>query len=215
MSRSQLTRLQRLGHKLAAQCQLTSLFRSSGLRSDWRRRLRYFYLRFIRLRGSPEAIARGLAVGVFAGWFPLFGLQILLGIALAALVRGNKLIAAAGTWVSNPFTYIPIYLFNFRVGQWLLQSRDWQFSQDSLLSLRGILSLGDEFILILFLGCLVVGLGFGIVSYFMGLWLTYRLRDRHRIERKRRWRQRRRHRRNRAGTQNYSRPAPPSQDFNP
>ena len=214
MSRSQLTRLQRLGHKLAAQCQLTSLFRSSGLRSDWRRRLRYFYLRFIRLRGSPEAIARGLAVGVFAGWFPLFGLQILLGIALAALVRGNKLIAAAGTWVSNPFTYIPIYLFNFRVGQWLLQSRDWQFSQDSLLSLRGILSLGDEFILILFLGCLVVGLGFGIVSYFMGLWLTYRLRDRHRIERKRRWRQRRRHR-HQAGTQNYSRPAPPSQDFNP
>lgn len=214
MSRSPFTRLQRLGHNLANQCQLTSLFRSRGSRSDWRRRLQYFYLRFIRLRGSPEAIARGLAVGVFAGWFPFFGLQILLGIALAALVRGNKLIAAAGTWVSNPFTYIPIYLFNFRVGQWLLQSRDWQFSQDSLLSLQGILSLGDEFILILGLGCLVVGLGFGIVSYFVGLWLTYRLRDRHRIERKRRWRQRRRQR-HRAATQKYSRPAPPSQDLNP
>lgn len=214
MSRSQQTRLQRLGHKLAAQCQLTSLIGSRGSRPEWRRQLQYFYLRFIRLRGSPEEIARGLAAGVFAGWFPFFGLQILLGIALAALVRGNKLIAAAGTWVSNPFTYIPIYLFNFRVGQWLLQSRDWQFSQDSLLSLRGILSLGDEFILILVLGCLVVGLGFAVVSYFVGLWLTHRLRDRHRVDRRRR-RHKLQHHRHQSTTETYSRPAPPPQDFNP
>ncbi len=213
MSRSQQTRLQRLGHKLAAQCQLF-LIGARGSRPEWRRQLQYFYLRFIRLRGSPEAIARGLAAGVFAGWFPFFGLQILLGIALAALVRGNKLIAVAGTWVSNPFTYIPIYLFNFRVGQWLLQSRDWQFSQDSLLSLRGILSLGDEFILILILGCLVVGLGFAVVSYFVGLWLTHRLRDRHRVDRRRR-RHKRQHHRHRSTTETYSKPAPPPQDFNP
>lgn len=140
------------------------------------RQLRYFYLRFLRLRGSPETIARGLAAGVFAGWFPLFGLQIILGIALATLVRGNKLVAAAGTWISNPFTYIPIYLFNFRVGQWLMRSRDWQFSRDSLLSLQKIRELGDEFIMVLFTGCLVMGLSSAIVSYLLGLWLAYRFR---------------------------------------
>lgn len=150
--------------------------------------LRYFYLRFIRLRGSPEEIARGLAAGVFAGWFPLFGLQIILGVTLATLVRGNKFIAAAGTWVSNPLTYIPIYLFNFRVGQWLLRSQDWQFSQESLLSLQKILDLGNEFILVLFTGCLVVGLGSALTSYLVGLWLVHYLRFRHwhhRIQRQR------------------------------
>jgi len=141
--------------------------------------LRYCYLRFIRLRGSPEEIARGLAAGVFAGWFPLFGLQIVLGVTLASLVRGNKFIAAAGTWVSNPFTYIPIYLFNFRVGQWLLRSHDWQFSQESLLSWQKILDLGNEFILVLFTGCLVVGLGSALLSYLVGLGLIHHLRFRY------------------------------------
>jgi uncharacterized protein len=151
----------------------------SPRRLPWRRLLRYVYLRFLRLRGSPREIARGLAVGVFAGWFPLFGLQIILSVALAALVRGNKLVAAASTWVSNPLTYIPIYLFNFRVGQWLLRSQDWQFSRETLLSLRTIRELGNEFILVLFTGSLVMGLAVAVTSYGLGLWLTRYLRRRH------------------------------------
>jgi uncharacterized protein (DUF2062 family) len=57
-----------------------------------------------------------LAAGVFMGCFPIFGLQTLLGIALASLVRGNHILAAAGTWISNPLTYIPLYWFNYAVG---------------------------------------------------------------------------------------------------
>ena len=50
------------------------------------------------------------------GCFPFFGLQTLLGMALASLVRGNHLLAAAGTWISNPFTYLPLYWFNYNLG---------------------------------------------------------------------------------------------------
>ncbi|MFO0103826.1 MAG: DUF2062 domain-containing protein, partial [Cyanobium sp.] len=53
--------------------------------------------------------ARGLAAGIFCGCFPFFGLQTLLGIGLASVLRGNHLLAAAGTWISNPFTYVPLY----------------------------------------------------------------------------------------------------------
>ena len=28
--------------------------------------------------------------------------------------------AAIGTWISNPFTYVPLYYFNYRVGSLLL-----------------------------------------------------------------------------------------------
>jgi uncharacterized protein (DUF2062 family) len=70
--------------------------------------------------GSPGQRARGLAAGVFCGCFPFFGLQTLLGIGLASVVRGNHLLAAAGTWISNPFTYLPLYWFNYRVGDALM-----------------------------------------------------------------------------------------------
>ncbi|MEB3357759.1 MAG: DUF2062 domain-containing protein [Synechococcales bacterium] len=157
-------------------------------RSPWRRQLRYLYLRFIRLRGSSPAIARGLAAGVFAGWFPLFGLQTIIGIAIAAVVQGNKLIAAAGTWVSNPLTYVPIYFFNFRVGQRLLELAGVQSEMPDLSALQAIidnanwqsfsefLALGASFTAALFLGSFVVGCISAVVAYFLGLWLLNRLR---------------------------------------
>jgi len=73
-----------------------------------------------RQEGSPGQRARGLAAGVFMGCFPFFGLQILLSMGLASLVRGNHLLAAAGTWISNPFTYLPLYWFNYQLGCLLL-----------------------------------------------------------------------------------------------
>ena len=63
---------------------------------------------------SPYFNAKGIAVGVFSGCFPFFGLQTLMGLFIARVIKGNLLLAALGTWVSNPFTYIPLYLLNFR-----------------------------------------------------------------------------------------------------
>jgi hypothetical protein len=49
-------------------------------------------------------------------------LQTLLGVGLASLVRGNYLLAAAGSWISNPLTYAPLYWFNDQLG-WSFSSR--------------------------------------------------------------------------------------------
>lgn len=144
----------------------------------WQRTLRYFYRRFVRLQGSPEAIARGLGCGVFAGLFPLFGLQTILGIALAVLLRANKIMAAAGTWVSNPLTYVPIYAFNFKVGQLLLSSDQQSTASEGLQTWNEVMSLGADILTTLFLGCFVVGLISAISSYFLGLWLVRRARRR-------------------------------------
>ena len=154
-------------------------------RSSWQRRLRYFYHRVIRMRESPEVLARGLAAGVFSGWFPWFGLQIVIAVALAALFRGNKLIAAAATWISNTFTSIPIFALNFQVGQWLLNSGHESYDFTDLTSWHKIGELGSDFLVTLFLGSLVMGTIFGIASYFLGLWLVRRARDRRLARRKR------------------------------
>ena len=70
----------------------------------------------LKQNGSPLFNAKGFAIGVFSGCFPFFGLQTLLGVFLAKLAKGNILLAAIGTWISNPFTYVPLYYFNYKVG---------------------------------------------------------------------------------------------------
>ena len=107
--------------------------------------------------GSHGQRARGLAAGIFCGCFPFFGLQTLLGVALASLVRGNHLLAAAGTWISNPFTYVPLYWFNYRIGCLVLgPGRGWP----GMASLQdgSLWELGWEFGARILVGSSLVGL---------------------------------------------------------
>jgi uncharacterized protein (DUF2062 family) len=142
--------------------------KSRSLRKQWTRRLRYIWLRFLRLRGSPEYLARGLAAGVFAGLFPLFGFQTLIGIAIAVPLNGHKLMAAAGTWISNPLTYAPLFFWNFYLGKWLLNSQI-SFQPESLESMEQFLQLSTEFMGNMMVGSAVMGLICSVVSYFVGL----------------------------------------------
>lgn len=153
-------------------------------RQSIRRGLNYLYWRTVRLQGRPEPIARGLACGVFAGLFPFFGLQTILGVLLAVIFRGNKIVAAAGTWVSNPFTYIPIYAFNFHIGQMLLNQQE--LTNVSLQSWEEVKELGTEILFPLFVGCFAVGSVVSIFSYFMGLRLIHRLRNSYKLRQRRR-----------------------------
>ena len=140
------------------------------------RRLRYFYLRFVRLRGTPTEIARGLAVGVFAGMYPFFGLQTILAVGIAVVFKGNKLAAVAGTWVSNPLTYVPIYAFNFQVGRLLLRSDiTFAFSEGSPAK---ILQAGSDFAEAMLVGSTVVGTIAAGIAYVGAVPVVRRIRKR-------------------------------------
>ena len=143
----------------------------------WRRLFRYLYIRFLRIRSRPEAIARGAAAGAFAGAFPLMGLQIIIGVAIAATIRGNKAIAAASTWISNPLTYVPLFLLNFHVGRWLLRqpmTTELPISSSSW-SWDALMSMGLSVIASLMVGSFVVGLIVGALGYFVGFAIAKRV----------------------------------------
>lgn len=165
--------------------------RSVRARSSWMRFWRYWYVKLLRLRGHPKEIARGFSLGVFAGCFPFFGLQTIVGILLAIAFRGNKIAAAAGTWISNPLTYIPLFAFNYQIGKRLLGEDNLAIDPNSFQqnwqSWTTLSHLGYVFILKLLLGSLVVGLLLSFVSYFVSLKF---LRRWHRIRRDRRRRHR-------------------------
>ena len=143
-------------------------------RSKFQRWVRYVYIRFIRLRGHPRALAKGLAAGVFAGSYPLFGLQTIIGVAIAAAIGGNKIVAAAGTWISNPLTYVPIYAFNYQIGRWILGQTDK--ASLTTRSPQEWMSLGLDITTALMVGSTLVGIVLAIISYYGCLHLAHNLK---------------------------------------
>ena len=113
--------------------------------------------------GSPFFNAKGLAIGVFSGCFPFFGFQILIGVFLAKLAKGNIFLAGIGTWISNPFTYIPLYYFNYKVGSIFLSNSSNNIIQKNL-DINDLWKQGSIFSLRLLLGSSFVGLLLALIS---------------------------------------------------
>ena len=142
----------------------------------WKRLLRYFYIRFLRMQSSPGAIARGAAAGMFAGAFPLIGLQTIIGIAIATCIQGNKVVAAAGTWISNPLTYVPLFALNFHIGRWLLGLSPITELPASPTNIEAWLSMGREVAAAMMLGSLITGIVASVLGYYIGLAVALRVR---------------------------------------
>lgn len=125
---------------------------------------------FLNQDGSPLFNAKGVAVGVFCGCFPFFGFQTLLGLFLARMAKGNLFLAAMGTWISNPLTYVPLYFFNYKVGSLLLKNSP-EVAFDQNLIIDDLWEQGSVFSLRLILGSVVVGLLlasiFGIIVFLL------------------------------------------------
>ena len=118
---------------------------------------------FLKQNGSPLFNAKGVAVGVFCGCFPFFGFQTLLGLFLARVAKGNLFLAAIGTWISNPFTYIPLYFFNYKVGSSLLKNSPDIIYEGNLM-IEELWEQGSVFSFRLILGSALVGLLLGSIS---------------------------------------------------
>ena len=87
----------------------------------FRRLFAYLFQRVVRLPGTSASIAIGVACGVAASFLPFVGLHFLIAALLAILLRGNVLASAIGTFFGNPWTFLFIWVSDYRLGIWLLQ----------------------------------------------------------------------------------------------
>ena len=126
-------------------------------------RIRKFIFWLWNQEGSSSQRALGLGVGIFSGCFPFFGLQTLMGVFLAKILNGNSILAAVGTWISNPFTYVPLYYFNYKVGS-LLLNIDPNIVDFSHITTSELWSQGWYLSSRLVIGSICVGLVTGIVG---------------------------------------------------
>lgn len=126
-------------------------------------------VRFVRLRGAPDDIAKGMALGVFIGMTPTLGFQMVIAVFAAMIFRENRLAAGLGVWITNPVTAPFIYLAEYEVGRLLLQVDRIQFAGN--LTAETIASLSWGLMGPLLLGSLV----FGILSAPLAYAITLRL----------------------------------------
>lgn len=95
---------------------------SQGVSRRVGRVLRYYYLRLVRIDDSPEKIGGGVALGVFLGIFPTFGLGLLLAVALAHRLHVNRAAALLGSVIMNPFTTVPFWTLSAVVGGFIFRA---------------------------------------------------------------------------------------------
>jgi uncharacterized protein (DUF2062 family) len=131
--------------------------------------LRKAYERFIKIRGEPQDIAMGFALGLFLGVSPMFGLQVWVAILLAALFKWNKIAAALGTVISNPITTPFIYVATYYVGSKLFDTGKslparlaWDFD-----TLVRILSKSPQIFWAWALGGVIIGLPLACFGYYL------------------------------------------------
>ena len=81
---------------------------------------------------SPRKIAFALALGVFWGASPFWGLHTVLAIGFAFLLGLNKPAAVFGTLVSNPLFAPFLVFFGLETGSWLIFGRAAHLSLEEI-----------------------------------------------------------------------------------
>jgi len=125
------------------------------------------------IEDSPESIARGIGIGIFLGFTPLYGLKTLLALFLAVLLRGNKVAGVIGVNLHDVvLPLMPVVLgMEYELGFWLLSQPHHLPASLDLIHLRPhewlrwttFFNLGMPMLL----GSLVMGIPFGCLAYFL------------------------------------------------
>lgn len=153
---------------------------------------RLYYLKFKRLKGSPQALAKGTAIGTFLGITPIIPLHTILVVIVTLITRTSTVAAFLATLiVCNPLTYVAQYYFSIVIGNAITPYHvNWERIKsvlDILLSKPGLTesfhavgTLGFEAAIILVVGGSILALPFSVASYFLSLNFFIKIRDKKR-----------------------------------
>lgn len=149
---------------------------------------KYFYLRFLRLKGDPYSIAFGTAIGVFVAIVPTSPFNTVIILALTFLTRTSAIAGILSSWiVCNPLTIVPIYYVSTLIGNAVTPYElSWQKIQAVVSALSSstsivhsfeiVAGLGFEAIAVLIAGGTVLALPIALLSYYVSLYALLKIR---------------------------------------
>ena len=115
----------------------------------------------------PEDVAAGWALGMFIGCSIPFGLQLVVSVPLAIMMRVSKVGATVGTLITNPVTIFFIYptqtwvMYNLLFGSREMGELPSEWTRESVMALSG------PVIISFFLGGLALALILSPITYFV------------------------------------------------
>lgn len=125
------------------------------------------FFKVLKSNSSTKSIADGFGLGLFVGFLPIMGIQMYVVFLLTSFLKKNQIVAMLAVWVSNPLTFIPLYYFNFKVGQFVYHKHvDFDFNN---LTWKTLLEAGSDIIVPLSIGSVIVGIVAGIIGRFLCL----------------------------------------------
>ncbi len=134
-------------------------------------RLKRWFVEIVKADRDPHSVALGAAIGMFVALQPCMGIQMSIAVPIAFLLRANKVIAAAMVWLTNPFTFIPIYFGCYLTGTLVYPSSRITLEEFERiakhLTWNEFLQLGRQIVRPLLVGCLIQGLLWAVLTYFV------------------------------------------------
>ena len=143
-------------------------------RTTLKHRIREIWQKLKHLNATPDQIASGFCIGIFAGFLPLNPSPTITAIVLAWLLKRNVMAAVAGAVIS--ILYLPllplIWLAEFRLGKLILpvqhpltldQARLWD-----------VLQKGWDVYAAMFIGSILIAIPITLLTY----WVVKRLAER-------------------------------------
>ena len=131
-----------------------------------RQHLRNLRVKMVKDPLPPEDVAAGWALGMFVGCAVPFGLQLVVSVPLAMMMRVSKIGATLGTLLTNPVTIFFIYpaqtyvVYNILFGNRELGElpHEWTWA--------AVRALGTDVLASFLLGGLVLALILSPITYF-------------------------------------------------
>jgi len=160
-----------------------------------KRTARFYYLKFIRLRGEPLYLAKGVALGIFIGITPTIPFHTVLILGLALLLGASKISSLLASWlVSNPLTIPAQYYFSWLLGKQLFPGylsweqiefvmRKIEEGAGFFNTIHHLANLGAKAITAMVAGGCLLALPFTVAGYFISLKIFQRIEARRRLRR--------------------------------
>jgi uncharacterized protein (DUF2062 family) len=147
---------------------------------------------FLKINDSSHSIALGIALGLFIGMTPTVGFQMLIAGIVATLFNANRIAAIAMVYITNPFSIIPIYSFNYYIGKIVLGLnktpyykifiKDFAQAQGVIEKAEILLKQGWKIQAPLWIGSIIMGILVSLPAYILVKKIIVHHREKHNLK---------------------------------
>ncbi len=153
---------------------------------------KFYYLKFVRIKGAPKDIAWGACIGALIGTLPVMPFHTIGIIAICVITRTSTMAGLFSSLaISNPFTYIPIYYVSMVIGNFITPYNvSWETIHTILEviisghgfkeSVQLLANQGSELIIVMLSGGLLLAVPTAALWYFFTLRLFLKIREKRR-----------------------------------